>query len=159
MTDLTGKTVAPHQVLERLGRGGMADVYKALHPQLSVFRAIKFIRPELSEQIDFRERFQREAQAVASLRLPGIMQIHDPLPRSSTANSTRPRSVQGAVLKPTATKPGNRHAMVFDRNTVLTRRSNADEAACKAPLATIEPGKTSIAGERHEHACQFTNGN
>ncbi|MGA8278235.1 MAG: protein kinase [Rhodanobacteraceae bacterium] len=77
MTDLSGRSIAQHQVLARLGRGGMADVYKVLHPGLAIHRALKVIRPELSSSGDFRERFQREAQAIASLRHPGIVQVHD----------------------------------------------------------------------------------
>ncbi len=75
--DLTGHTLGPYTVMARLGRGGMADVYKAFHPQLEVYRAIKVIRPELVTTGDFRARFQKEAQAVAALRHPNIVQVQD----------------------------------------------------------------------------------
>lgn len=77
MSDLVGTTIGPYQITQRLGRGGMADVYKAFHRELSIHRAIKFIRPEFVTSDDFRARFQQEAQSVARLRHPNIVQIHD----------------------------------------------------------------------------------
>lgn len=77
MHDLTGVTIGQYAVGEQLGRGGMANVYKAYHPGLDVHRAIKVIRPDLSGAKNFEQRFQREARAVASLRHPNIVQVHD----------------------------------------------------------------------------------
>jgi serine/threonine-protein kinase len=77
MSELTGKAIGPYRILERLGRGGMADVYKARHERLDVFRAIKFVRAEFVDAAEFRVRFQKEAQAVAQLRHPNIVQVHD----------------------------------------------------------------------------------
>jgi serine/threonine protein kinase len=77
VTNLVGQSIGPYTITERLGRGGMADVYKALHRDLSVYRAVKVIRSELVTSEDFRARFQKEAQAVASLRHPNIVQVHD----------------------------------------------------------------------------------
>lgn len=75
--DLSGQVIGSYQISTRLGRGGMADVYKALHTELNVNRAIKFIRPELVTSEDFVVRFQKEAQAVAKLEHPNIVRIHD----------------------------------------------------------------------------------
>jgi len=77
MRDLLGEEIGPYKVTEKLGRGGMADVYKAYHIDLEVSRAIKVIRPEFVSSDDFRARFLREAQAVAALKHPNIVQIHD----------------------------------------------------------------------------------
>ncbi len=77
MAELIGQTVGPYQITERLGRGGMAEVYKAFHKDLEVYRAIKFIRPELGMSEDFRTRFLKEAQGVARLQHPNIIGIHD----------------------------------------------------------------------------------
>ena len=74
---MPGEKIGQYEITEHLGRGGMADVYKAIHPGLSVNRAIKVIRPELVTSDDFRVRFQKEAHTVAELRHPNIVQVHD----------------------------------------------------------------------------------
>ncbi len=77
MATLTGKTLGKYQIAERLGRGGMAEVYKAYHPQLERYAAVKLLHGYLAEGQDFLARFQREAKAVAALRHPNIVQIYD----------------------------------------------------------------------------------
>ena len=77
MIDLVGESLGPYTITERIGRGGMADVYKAVHNSLAVHRALKIILPELVISEDFRSRFQKEAQSVASLRHQNIVQVHD----------------------------------------------------------------------------------
>jgi len=77
MASLTGKTLGKYQIIERLGRGGMAEVYKAYHPQLERYAAVKVLHGFLAEGEDFQTRFQREAKAIAALRHPNIVQIYD----------------------------------------------------------------------------------
>jgi len=77
MTTLTGQSIGKYKLLERLGRGGMAEVYKAHHPKLDRIVAVKILHGYLAEGDDFLGRFEREAQAVAILRHPHIVQIHD----------------------------------------------------------------------------------
>ncbi len=74
---LEGKNLGKYRVLEPLGRGGMAQVYRAYHPQLDRYLAIKVLRSDLVEEAEFLARFQREARAVAGLRHPNIVQIYD----------------------------------------------------------------------------------
>lgn len=74
---LEGKTLGKYRILEPLGRGGMAQVYKAYHPRLERYVAIKVLRGDLTEESEFLARFQREARAVAGLRHPNIIQIFD----------------------------------------------------------------------------------
>ncbi len=62
---------------ERLGRGGMAEVWKAFDPRLQRYVAIKFLHAALQSDLTFVTRFVREARAVASLRHPNIIQIYD----------------------------------------------------------------------------------
>ncbi|WP_129629215.1 protein kinase domain-containing protein [Candidatus Oscillochloris fontis] len=75
--DLTGRTMGRYQVLERLGRGGMAEVYRAYQPTLDRFVALKVIYPHLASDPDLLQRFGREARAVAALHHPNIVQVHD----------------------------------------------------------------------------------
>jgi serine/threonine protein kinase len=66
-----------YELLERLGHGGVAEVWKALDTQLQRFVAIKLLKPNLREDPNFLVRFQREAQFIAQLHHPNIVQIHD----------------------------------------------------------------------------------
>lgn len=76
-SSLQGKTFGSYQILEPLGRGGMSQVYRAYHPNLNRYVAIKVLRSDLIEEESFLQRFQREAQAVAALRHPHIVQVYD----------------------------------------------------------------------------------
>src|SRR5713226_4558399 len=71
------RRLGKYELQERLGRGGMAEVWKALDTQLQRYVAIKFLHADLRADPDFMTRFVREAQAIASLRHPNIIQIHD----------------------------------------------------------------------------------
>jgi len=74
---LEGTTVGKYRILEALGRGGMAQVYKAYHPQLDRNVAVKILRSDLVEQEEFLSRFRREAHAVSGLRHTNIVQVFD----------------------------------------------------------------------------------
>lgn len=60
-----------------IGRGGMGEVYQAFQPALQRNVAVKLIHTHLAQTPQMIERFQREARMVASLRHPGIIQVHD----------------------------------------------------------------------------------
>jgi predicted Ser/Thr protein kinase len=72
-----GVEVGPYHVIEQVGRGGMATVFKAYQPALERYVAIKVLPEFLAEEPDFRERFRREAVAIAKLRHPGILSVFD----------------------------------------------------------------------------------
>lgn len=74
---LIGKTIGKYQIVEHLGRGGMAEVYKAHQPALDRYVAIKLMHSFLADDKDFLGRFQREARAVASLRHGNIVRVYD----------------------------------------------------------------------------------
>ena len=75
MVDLPGETIGKYRVIERLGRGGKAEVYKVYNLQLDKYMAIKILHPHLVEGKDFQERFKREARAVCNLLHPNIIQV------------------------------------------------------------------------------------
>ena len=77
MTDLSGKTVGGYQLLERLGQGAMAQVYRARDPTSGAEVAVKILYPHLTGDEGFVARFRREAQAAASLDHPHIIRILD----------------------------------------------------------------------------------
>lgn len=74
---LSGKTLGKYQVLERIGVGGMAEVYRGKHERLDRQVAIKILHPALTEETEFVSRFEREARLVANLRHPNIVQMYD----------------------------------------------------------------------------------
>ena len=74
---LVGTEIGKYQIVEFLGRGAMADVYKAYQPALGRHVAIKILHAFLAADEDFLSRFQREAQAIAALRHPRIVQVYD----------------------------------------------------------------------------------
>lgn len=66
-----------YEVIERLGRGGMAEVYRAHQGSLGRDVAIKVLHPFLADDPEFKIRFQKEARNIARLRHPNIVQVYD----------------------------------------------------------------------------------
>lgn len=66
-----------YELLEKIGGGGMAIVYKAKCHLLNRYVAVKILRPELVEDDEFVKRFKRESQAAASLSHPNVVNIYD----------------------------------------------------------------------------------
>jgi len=77
MFDLIGKTIGPYRVIEQVGVGGMATVYKAYQPSMDRYVAIKILPHYLSQDPEFVKRFQREARAIAKLEHAHILPVHD----------------------------------------------------------------------------------
>src|SRR5438270_11478987 len=75
--DLVGAAISQYRVVELIGRGGMATVYKAYHPALERFVAVKVLPTYFAHDNDFAERFKREARAIAHLEHPNILPIYD----------------------------------------------------------------------------------
>jgi len=66
-----------YQLIESLGIGGMAEVYRARDLSLERYVAIKILRDEHSSEPEFQERFRQEAKAAANLSHPNIVTVHD----------------------------------------------------------------------------------
>jgi protein kinase-like protein/WD40 repeat protein len=73
---LVGQNLGPYRVIEQIGRGGMATVYKAYEPALDRYVAIKVLPQYFAHDPDFAARFDREAKAVARLNHPNILPIY-----------------------------------------------------------------------------------
>jgi serine/threonine protein kinase len=73
----TPEQLGKYKLIERLGHGGVAEVWKALDTQLQRYVAIKILQPDLRDDPSFVKRFQREAQFIATLNHPNIVGLHD----------------------------------------------------------------------------------
>ena len=77
MEDLTGKQLGQYRIIEPLGEGGMAAVYKAYQASVDRFVAIKVLPRHYAGDPDFVHRFKREARIIARLEHPNILPVHD----------------------------------------------------------------------------------
>src|SRR6185503_10210190 len=77
MGDLAGRNLGPYRILEHVGAGGMATVYKAYHAAMDRYVAIKVLPQHLARDANFRARFQREARTIARLEHRYILPVHD----------------------------------------------------------------------------------
>jgi Tol biopolymer transport system component len=73
---MIGQTVAHYRILEKIGSGGMGDVYLAQDTTLDRKIALKVLPPELADSAERRARFTREAKAVAALNHPNIVTVY-----------------------------------------------------------------------------------
>ncbi len=67
---MVGTTISHYKVLEKIGEGGMGEVYLAEDSRLDRKVALKILPQHLSERAELRERFESEARAVSSLNHP-----------------------------------------------------------------------------------------
>jgi serine/threonine protein kinase len=72
-----GDQIAGYEILEQIGRGGMAVVYRALDLRLGRTAALKVLAPELGEDQAFRQRFIRESRAAAGVDHPHIIPVYE----------------------------------------------------------------------------------
>ena len=73
----TGQKLGPYEIVSPIGAGGMGEVYKARDTRLDRTVAIKVLPEHIAKRDDLRQRFEREARAVASLNHPHICVLHD----------------------------------------------------------------------------------
>ncbi|MBK8032543.1 MAG: protein kinase [Chloroflexi bacterium] len=71
------RKLGKYEIIERLGRGGMAEVYRAYHASLDRFVAIKVLHAFLADDPEFKERFEKEAKHIARLKHANIVQVYD----------------------------------------------------------------------------------
>src|SRR5689334_12475137 len=72
-----GAQLGQYRIVEQVGRGGMATVYRAFQPALNRDVAIKVLPAFYAEDPQFLERFRQEAQTVSQLRHPNILSVFD----------------------------------------------------------------------------------
>ena len=74
---MIGRTIGSYTLVEKLGQGGMGEVYLADHRRIDRRAAIKFLLPALSQDGDVVTRFFNEARAASVIKHPGIVEIYD----------------------------------------------------------------------------------
>ena len=94
-----------YEILEILGTGGMAVVYKARCHRLNRLVAIKILKDEFARDEEFRRRFRAEGEAVAMLSHPNIVQVYD-VSTSDSANFIVMELIDGISLKQYMEKKG-----------------------------------------------------
>jgi len=95
---LVGHTLGAYKLVERLGQGGMATVYKAYEAALDRYVAIKILRQYFAHHPEVMQRFRREAKAIARLNHPNIVPIHGYGEEGDLAYIAM-RHVEGGTLK------------------------------------------------------------
>ncbi|MFZ5828454.1 MAG: protein kinase domain-containing protein [Planctomycetota bacterium] len=103
--DLTGRQLGDFRVLRRLGRGAMAEVYLAEQGQLKRLVALKVLKADLASDQTYLRRFEREAQAAASLVHANIVQIYE-VGQSGGLRYIAQEYVQGANLREWVVRQG-----------------------------------------------------
>ena len=96
-----------YEILEPVGTGGMARVYKARCHRLNRLVAIKILREDLAQDAEFRRRFHDESQAVAMLSHPNIVAVYD-VSRSSELEYIVMELIDGINLKQYMQKKGSK---------------------------------------------------
>ena len=87
-----------YEILERIGTGGMAVVYKAKCHRLNRLVAVKILKSDLAQDEDFRRRFNAESQAVAQLSHPNIVSVYD-VSRGGDTEYIVMELIEGVTLK------------------------------------------------------------
>jgi serine/threonine protein kinase len=72
-----GQMLGPYRIINQIGEGGMATVYKAYQPSMDRNVAIKVLPSQLAESSEFTQRFQQEARIIARLEHPHILPVFD----------------------------------------------------------------------------------
>jgi Tol biopolymer transport system component len=72
-----GTKLGSYEILQTIGAGGMGEVYKATDTRLNRPVAIKILLAQFASQVDFKERFDREAQTIAGLTHPNVCTLYD----------------------------------------------------------------------------------
>ncbi|MDO4295361.1 MAG: Stk1 family PASTA domain-containing Ser/Thr kinase [bacterium] len=95
-----------YEILEKIGSGGMADVYKARCHKLNRLVAVKVLKEEFSEDVNFVNKFRMEAQAAAGLSHPNIVNVYDVIDENDL-HAIVMELIEGVTLKSYIQKKGH----------------------------------------------------
>jgi serine/threonine protein kinase len=111
--EMIGRTLSHYRILEKLGSGGMGEVYLAEDTKLGRKVALKLLPPELAESEERRARFEREAKAVAALNHPNIVTLYS-VEEAEGLHFLTMELVRGKPISQLVSKAGLPLARFFD---------------------------------------------
>lgn len=128
-----------YEIIGKIGAGGMSDVYKAKDLTLGRFVAIKVLKSEFSDDINFVTKFRTEAQSAAGLEHPNIVNIYD-VGSENGMHYIVMEYVEGITLK----------TYIEKRDSCLLKRQSALQyrLAEESKLHTIKISSTGISNRR-----------
>jgi serine/threonine-protein kinase len=104
---VANRKLGKYEIIERLGRGGMAEVYRAYHTSLDRYVAIKVLHAFLADDPEFKSRFEKEAQNVAKLKQAHIVQVYDfEYDAAGESYYMVMELIEGPTLKGAISRPG-----------------------------------------------------
>ena len=115
-----------YEIIEKIGSGGMADVYRAMDHKLNRYVAIKVLKREFREDKQFVAKFKQEARAVAGLSHPNIVNVYD-VGNEGTVQFIVLELVEGITLKKYIEKKG--HLPYKEAVSIAIQVANGIEAA------------------------------
>ncbi len=95
---MIGTRIGQYEIIEELGKGGMATVFRAFHPQMERFVAVKIIHRALAAEAGGIERFRREARLISRLEHPHLLPVYDYAPEHDPPYIVM-RYLEGGTLK------------------------------------------------------------
>ena len=142
-----------YELLECIGSGGMAVVYRAMDNRLNRYVAVKIMRQEFADNVKFRQRFQTESHAIAKLNHPNVVNVFD-VSHTDNVEYIVMELVNGQTLKQymrTKKRLGVRETLNFhpDCQRPLPRPCQRDRSP--GYQATEHPST----GGRHHQGCGF----
>lgn len=122
---MKNRKLGKYEIVSRLGRGGMAEVYRAYHSSLDRYVAIKVLHAFLADEAEFSDRFGREAQNIARLKHPHIVQVYDyEYDEASESYYMVMELIEGATLKDRLNEhQDSGKPMVLDEALRITRQA------------------------------------
>ena len=102
----SGDKIGKYRMVELIGHGGMASVYRGTDEVLNRSVAIKVLHPHLESRQEAKERFRREAQAIAKISHPNIVEIYDYSGEDSSQSFIVTQLVSGGSLRELKEKEG-----------------------------------------------------
>jgi serine/threonine-protein kinase len=127
--ELVGRVVSHYQFLEKLGAGGMGDIYKAHDARLNRFVAVKVLSSANAGDPERRRRFIQEAQAASGLNHPNIITVHD-IVNEPEGDYMVMEFVSGKTLVDLIPKGGLRPAQALKYGVQMADALSAAHAAC-----------------------------